>query len=60
MTPLPRTFDAALEALDADELIRESMGDELVSTFVEIKRYELARAARYVTDWEFQEYTHHL
>jgi glutamine synthetase len=60
MTPLPRTFEAALEALDADELIRASMGDELVSTFLEIKNFELDRSRRYVTDWEFREYTHHL
>ncbi len=60
MTPLPRTFDAALEALDADDLIRESMGEELVETFLAIKRHELDRSRRWVTDWEFREYTHHL
>ena len=27
MTPLPRTFDAALEALEADPLIADAMGD---------------------------------
>jgi glutamine synthetase len=59
-TPLPRTFEAALEALDADDLIKESMGEELVRTFLTIKGAELDRANRYVTDWEFNEYTHHL
>ena len=58
--PLPRTFDAALEALDADELIKGAMGEELVSTFLTIKGAELDRAKKYVTDWEFAEYTHHL
>ena len=28
--------------------------------FLEIKGAELARAQRSVTDWEFNEYTHHL
>jgi glutamine synthetase len=59
-TPLPRTFDAALEALDADTVIKEAMGAELVSTFLTIKGNELERAKKYVTDWEFREYTHHL
>jgi len=58
--PLPRTFDAALEALDADELIKGAMGEELVSTFLTIKGAELDRSRKYVTDWEFSEYTHHL
>ena len=36
------------------------MGEELVSTFLTIKGAELDRAKKYVTDWEFREYTHHL
>ena len=60
MTPLPRSFEAALEALDADDLIKEAMGEELVSTFLEVKNFELDRSHRYVTDWEWREYTHHL
>src|SRR5262249_14133464 len=27
-TPLPRSFEAALEALDADDLIKQAMGEE--------------------------------
>jgi glutamine synthetase len=59
-TPLPRSFDAALEALDADPLIADAMGEELLATFRTIKGAELDRAKRAVTDWEFREYTHHL
>jgi len=58
--PLPRTFDAALEALDADDLLKDAMGEELVGTFLTIKGAELDRARKFVTDWEFAEYTHHL
>ncbi len=36
------------------------MGEELVRVFLEIKGAELARANAYTTDWEFNEYTHHL
>jgi len=60
MTPLPRSFEAALAALNADDLIKQSMGEELVGTFLEIKNFELDRSHRYVTDWEWREYTHHL
>jgi glutamine synthetase len=58
--PLPRSFEAALEALEGDEYLRRVMGEELVSTYLRIKQYELDRARLWTTDWEFAEYTHHL
>ena len=58
--PLPRSFDAALEALAGDEYLNAAMGEDLVRIFLEIKGVELARSKAYVTDWEFKEYTHHL
>ncbi len=57
---LPTTLPEALEALDADETLRAAMGPELVQTFKTVKEYELERFRRWVTDWEFREYTHHL
>jgi len=61
--PLPTTLDAALDALAADRLITEALGEELCATYTQIKRYELdrwhAHLAR-VTDWERDEYAHHL
>ena len=60
MTPLPTTFEGALEALEADTLLTDAMGPELVRIFRLIKGAELDRAHRTVTDWEFAEYTHHL
>ena len=57
---LPASFPEALAALEADEAIVASMGEELVSTFLEIKRYEVDRYRRFVTDWDFAEYAHHL
>ncbi len=60
MTPLPTTFEAALEALEADTVLVEAMGEELVGVYKVIKEAELERARHYVTDWEFAEYTHHL
>ena len=60
MTPLPTTFEAALDALEADTVLTEAMGAELVRVFRVIKEAELERARQTVTDWEFAEYTHHL
>jgi glutamine synthetase len=55
--PLPTSLGDALEALDADKVIGEAMGAELVETFTTIKRAELERFRRWVTDWEFAEYS---
>ena len=58
--PLPRSFDAAIEHLAADEYLSAAMGEDMVRTFLEIKGAELARSKAFTTDWEFNEYTHHL
>lgn len=58
--PLPRTFDAALDALDGSEVLRRHLGDPVVDTFLLLKRDECARYARWVTDWEIDEYAEHL
>lgn len=61
--PLPGSLEESLEALSADDAIRDAMGAKLVEVFLMIKRYELDRwrteQAR-VTDWERAEYAHHL
>ncbi len=57
---LPRTLDAALAALDANAVLREHLGDELVDTFLTLKRDECDRYARWVTDWELEEYADQL
>jgi glutamine synthetase len=54
--PLPRTFEEALDALAADEVITAALGERLIDTFREIKAYELERFRAWVTDWEFAEY----
>lgn len=57
---LPTSFQEALEALDADPVIGEAIGGELVDTFRVIKGAELERFRAWVTDWEFAEYSHRL
>ena len=53
----------ALDALAADEYLTGKMGARLTEIFQEIKRYELDRWNAHlakVTDWERNEYAHHL
>jgi glutamine synthetase len=57
---LPDSLDAALDALESDELLRTAMSPEIVDTFLAIKRFELDRHRQWVSDWEIDEYLHHL
>jgi glutamine synthetase len=54
---LPITFQEALAALKKDPVIVQALGDQLVDTFQTIKLAELERFRRWVTDWEFAEYS---
>ena len=57
---LPADLGAALDALEADETLREGLGAELAETFLAMKRFELDRFNQWVTDWELDEYARHL
>jgi glutamine synthetase len=58
--PLPATLEAALDALDGDSVLRDALGPEIVDTFLAIKRFEIDRHRQWVSDWEIDEYLHHL
>ena len=49
---LPLTLGEAIDAFEADPLLRRTLGDELADLLVEYKRDEWARFCGYVTDWE--------
>lgn len=61
---LPMDFTAALDALDADQALRDYLGATFMETFVTLKRDEVARYleaiggedTREVTRWELEEY----
>ena len=61
---LPATFTDALDALEANERMREHMSTGLIGIFLVMKRDEIERyneavpdpSTREVTDWEIQEY----
>jgi glutamine synthetase len=57
---LPTSLDDALDALEGDAVIADAMGRELVETFVAVKRFELERHRTHVSEWELEEYLHHL
>jgi glutamine synthetase len=65
---LPADLGAALDALEADRVLVEQLGVELVATFVAMKRFEVERFAEAagafdvetVTTWEVEEYAAHL
>jgi glutamine synthetase len=55
--PLPTSFEEALAVLKKDSVIVEALGSQLVETFELIKMAEFERFRRWVTDWEFVEYS---
>lgn len=54
--PLPASLPEALDALEGDPVSREFFGDEFVTAFSTLKRFELSRFDDHVTDWERNEY----
>jgi glutamine synthetase len=57
---LPMRLPEALDALEADTVLAEALGEYFVSSYLTYKRNEVERFERYVTDWEFREYAYHL
>jgi len=53
---LPTTVEESLSALEADAQIVELLGQEFVTAYAVMRRYELQRFADHVTDWELEEY----
>jgi glutamine synthetase len=57
---LPMRLSDALDALEADKELGDALGDYFVKAFVAYKRDEVSRFEKFVTDWEFREYSYHL
>jgi glutamine synthetase len=54
--PLPTSLDTALDALEADDRLRDLIGAETVDAFVTMKRFECQRHREWVSEWELDEY----
>ena len=57
---LPRSLYKAIEALNEDEVIKKSVGIELVEAFSKLKTKEIDEYKKYVTDWEWNTYSYHV
>jgi len=57
---VPLSLEAALDALEADTYLHDALGEAIVTPFVAMKRFEIARHRAWVSDWERDEYLHHL
>jgi len=57
---LPASLTDALDALEADNYLRDAIGAPIVDTFLAMKRFEAERHRQWVSDWERDEYLHHL
>lgn len=53
---VPLSLSEALDALEADEYLNETMGPAFVRAFVALKRDECQRFTSSVTEWEVREY----
>jgi glutamine synthetase len=57
---LPQDLATSLAALEADGDFAKLLGERFVTAFRAYKANELERFSRFVTDWEFREYSYHL
>jgi glutamine synthetase len=53
---IPMTFGDALDALDADEVVKSALPDEMYKVFKHYKRDEWERYCATVSDWDREEY----
>lgn len=53
---LPQNLNEALDALEADTVLTERLGKEIVSEFLKVKRLEWTEYSRHVSDWELKHY----
>jgi glutamine synthetase len=53
---IPMTFGDALDALEADEVVKSALPDEMLKVFMHYKRDEWERYCATVSDWDRTEY----
>jgi len=53
---LPKSLDAAVDALAADPVFADALGDRVIAWYARLKRDEFARYLAHVSDWEQREY----
>ncbi|MFW6153508.1 MAG: type I glutamate--ammonia ligase, partial [Halobacteriota archaeon] len=53
---LPASLDRAIDALEADPVILDALGDHVAEKFIEAKRSDMQEYRVFVTDWELEKY----
>jgi glutamine synthetase len=53
---LPIVLEESLDALEQDPAAKEFLGDDFVTAYSRMRRYELSRYGDSVSDWERTEY----
>jgi glutamine synthetase len=53
---LPKSLEEAVDALSASEMYRSALGNEFIDHYIVVRRHEIGRYQRHVTDWEHHEY----
>jgi len=53
---LPVTLDESLAAMESEPATKDFFGEEFITAYTTMRRYELSRFADHVSDWERQEY----
>ena len=53
---LPVTLDESLAAMESEPATKDFFGEEFITAYTTMLRYELSRFADHVSDWERQEY----
>ncbi len=53
---LPQSLAEALDALEADEVVKAGIGGDLAKEFLTVKRMEWIEYSRHVSDWETARY----
>jgi glutamine synthetase len=53
---LPQTLGEAIDAFEADDVVRGALGDALAQEFIALKRMEWTEYSRSVSGWETDRY----
>jgi glutamine synthetase len=53
---LPQSLKEAVDALEADEVVKQGLGIDLANEFIKLKRMEWVEFSRHVSGWETQRY----
>jgi glutamine synthetase len=53
---LPQNLSEAIDALEADSVVKAGLGAELAAEFISVKRMEWVEYSRHVSDWETGRY----